>query len=423
MGLGKSAQAIAAADLINAQRILVICPASVRINWTREFRKFSTRTRTLCAWLSSSHRQNADVVTCSYDLALKHTTTLSQQWDVLILDESHFLKSLDAKRSQAILGRAGLVHHAARTWALSGTPAPNDVSELWPLLRVFGAVGGYQPYVDQFCKTRQTPYGTVVYGHKNLDQFRALIKPWILRRKKEEVMRDLPPILFGDVTVEAGEVDEEIQFPEYWIQKRIPELHNDLERQRAVMQGVVDMLGTGAEGLTVLGALLGDKSKVSTLRRYVGLQKVQGVADLVTDELNSGLDKIVIFAIHQGVIEGLREKLRGFGAVTLYGGSAPEARQRNVDKFARDPRCRVFIGNIQAAGVAIDGLQNQCCNVLLVEKYGVPGWMAQAIMRVHRKGQTRPVLVRSVRLENDDLFWRVEGALVRKTKDLVAAFD
>lgn len=372
------------------------------------------------------------ILTCSYDLATRPGINAElRAWlsgsrnTRLIPDEVHFLKSIDAGRSHAVLARGGLAACATGIWALSGTPAPNNLGECWPLLRVFGAYrNSYDAFIAQFCTTRHTPYGDVITGNKNIPEFRQLIAPWILRRLMKDVMPEMPPIRFDDVTVAAGPVDVEVFFPEYFmIQNRGNELKELIEKQRATLQAMVDLMGTGATGLESIGAALGENSPVSTLRRYVGLQRVQGVIDLVTDEFASGLDKIVIFCIHRDVIESLRVGLAKFGAVTLYGGTNPKTRQRNVDKFANDPKCRVFIGNIQAAGVAIDGLQKQCCEVLLLEKYGVPGWMAQAIMRVRRTGQTRPVRVRSVRLHNDDLFNRVEAALYRKTRDLVAAFD
>ena len=434
-GLGKSAQAITAADAINAQRILVICPASVRINWTREFEKFSMLGGGSTALLDgASHTRlptASRIVTVSYNLATRTDVNSSlRSWmaaphpaTLLVLDEVHFLKSTTAQRSHAILGRDGLVHCAARTWALSGTPAPNHLDEVWPLLRVFGVYrNSYEHFVEQFCVTAHSPYGRRVVGNKAdaIPSFRALIAPVILRRKVQDVMPDLPEIRFGEVTVPAGPVDYELAVPDYYLTKRLPVLHDLMGKQRDAVQAIVNLTGMGHAGIDATGAVW---ENAAQLRRHVGLQKVQGVIDLVSDELNSGLDKIVIFAIHQAVIEGLRVGLAKFGAVTLYGGTPPEKRQRNVDKFAKDSKCRVFIGNIQAAGVGVDGLQRQCCNVLFVEKYGVPGTMAQAIMRVRRNGQTRPVLVRSVRLEDDELFTRVERALFRKAKDLVAAFD
>lgn len=442
MGLGKSAQAVVASDRINAERILVICPASVRINWTREYAKFSTRPLTMRAVLTGSdvtrclrETANGGLLACSYDLATqKEPNALLRSWlsnGHLLLDEVHFLKSVEAQRSHAVLGRGGLVHSARRTWALSGTPAPNHLAELWPLLRVFGATrDSYDQHVARFCRVRHTRHGDIITGNKNIPEFRQLIHPWILRRLVKDVMPELPPIRFEDVTVPAGEVDEEVCFPEYFmLQNRRAELHAQLAKQREGLQGLFNLAGAGVGGTfstktyDAIATMMTGPGPISTLRRYVGLQRVQGVVDLVKDELESGLDKIVIFAIHRDVIENLRVGLAKYGAVTLYGGTNPTTKQRNIDKFAKNPKCRVFIGNLQAAGTGVDGLQNQCCNVLLVEKYGVPGVMAQAIMRVRRNGQTRPVLVRSVKMENDDLFNRVEETLYRRTRDLVAAFD
>lgn len=383
------------------------------------------RTQRRSAWLPGRPPPDADVVVCSYDLTLKHAETLKKStWDLLILDEVHFCKSVEAQRSHAVLGSKGLIHRASRTWALSGTPAPNHLDEIFPLLRCFGVWrNSYDALVDRFCVTRDTPYGRVVCGNKNIPEFRQLIASIILRRKKVDVMPELPKIIFGDVTVEPGPVDLEVDFCDWMITKREEELRATLAQQRATIQGIVDQLGTAAPGLAAIEPMFKDGTPFTTLRRYVALQKVKGIVDLVTDELNSGLDKIVIFAIHRSVIENLRVGLAKFGAVTLYGGTAPEKKQRNIDKFAKDPRCRVFIGNLVAAGTGVDGLQNQCASVLLAEKYGVPGIMAQAIMRVHRNGQTRPVNVRSVRLAGDELFDRIERVLFRKTKDLVATFD
>lgn len=439
MGLGKSAQAITAADQINAQRILVICPASVRINWLREFEKFSTRGLICGLVLQSSDLEiclrktvAGGIVACSYDLATQIDVNLKlSAWltagttSILILDEAHFLKSTTAKRSHAILAKGGLVHQAARVWALSGTPAPNNLAELWPMLRVFGIWNkSYDAFVSKFCQTRHTPYGQAISGHQNIPEFRALIKPIILRRKKADVMRDLPKIMFADVTVPAGPVDVELLFPEYYIFKRDAEFRADLEKQRRLLTAAVDLGGGGMGGLKMLESLTMtqvDQHKISTLRRYTGAQKVQSVVDLVKDELESGLEKIVLFAVHRDVIEGLREGLKDYGPVVVYGGTNPTRRQRNIDKFQRDPKTRVFIGNIQAAGTGINLTAAHHC--LFVEQDWVPSNNAQAAMRLHRIGQTKPVTVRIVLLEDDELDRRIQMTLRRKTKDLVAAFD
>src|ERR1700674_4234287 len=140
MGLGKSAQAIVACDAINAERILVVCPASARINWEREFKRFSTQQRTTTVLSTGGKTPLGALTICSYELATrKGTNTLLRavNWDVLILDEAHYLKTPDAQRTHAVYGKKGLVRSAKRTYALTGTPAPNNASELWTLLYTF----------------------------------------------------------------------------------------------------------------------------------------------------------------------------------------------------------------------------------------------------------------------------------------------
>jgi SWI/SNF-related matrix-associated actin-dependent regulator 1 of chromatin subfamily A len=140
----------------------------------------------------------------------------------------------------------------------------------------------------------------------------------------------------------------------------------------------------------------------------------------VRNELDAGLDKIVLFACHRMVIEGLREGLRKYGAVTLYGGTPPAKRQINIDKFQKDKRCRVFIANIQAAGTSVT--LTAAAEAMFVECDWTPANNAQAAMRVHRIGQTRPVRIRYCSLANstDE---KVTDALRRKSRDELAIFS
>lgn len=399
------------------------------MNWLRELQKFSQRGLSSAALLTGAQATTlpaVDILTCSYDLACRPTINSSlRQWltarpknNVLVLDEVHFLKSVSAVRSHAVLARDGLIHHAARTWALSGTPAPNHVAELYPILRCFGVWrDSYDAFVRRFCTTRPSPHppGYAICGHQNIPEFRALIAPHMLRRKKSEVMTELPPILFSDVTVPATEFSLGVVYPEYTVTRRVPELLEKLKHDRELVDA---MVAPGMKDVSPLAALA---TSVSTLRKWTGMLKIKGVADLVADELNGGLDKVVLFAIHKAVIEGLREALVAFNPVILYGGTPAAKRDRNIDKFQKDPKCRVFIGQVLAAGVGIN--LTSACNVMVVEPDWVPGNNAQAVMRVHRIGQTRPVLVRYVLLEGDELDKRVQRVLRRKTQDLVAVFD
>jgi SWI/SNF-related matrix-associated actin-dependent regulator 1 of chromatin subfamily A len=420
MGLGKSAQAIDAAKQINAQKVCIVCPASVRVNWSREWAKFWPGSMPPVPVMDPASLPSHGSCVVSYDFLRRHGSSLKRPWDLLIADEIHLAKTMESGRTTALLGRDGLIHHAPRIWALSGTPAPNNVSEMFPLLKVAGIYqGNHDAFVNQFCTTRHTPYGRVVTGHKNIPAFRELIKGFILRRKKVDVMKDMPALRFAELYVPAGEVDMEMAFIDQWITGQMGKVDRQIQEQRDHLTAITDLVRTTTQAPATLEAVA---PHLATLRRYMGLQKVPAIVDIVKTELESGMDKVVLFAIHKAVIEKLRDDLKAYGSLTLYGGTNAATRQANIDKFVNKPKHRVFVMNVLAAE-GVDGLQKVCHNGILVEQDWVPGKNAQAVMRLHRIGQTLPVLIRTAILEGDDLDLRVSRVLARKTKDLIELFD
>lgn len=418
MRLGKTPQAIVAADMIGARSVLVLCPAVARINWIREFNKFSILSRPAAAIMSSGAPTCPNGVTvCSYDLAVRKDVLprlLAIRPDVLVCDESHYLKSATTQRTAAVLGKSGLVHTARRFWFLSGTPAPNYPSELWPLLHVLGVYPGkYDSFVRRFCTGFHDGREFKVTGGKNEADLRRLMAPIVLRRRMKDVWKDMPELTFTDVVVEPGEVDHETWFPDWRFN---PHRKDDVAKQEAILRAAL----SGAKGADAFKILEGLAGSTATLRRWTGLAKVEPALELIKAELDAGLDKIVVFAVHRDVIRALIDGLRDYGAVSLFGGTPTAKRQRNIDRFTTLPKYRVFIGNVQAAGTAID--LSVANNVIFVESDWVPGNNAQAAMRVHHKNQTRPVLVRflSAAGQMDEA---ITKALNRKARSLMKLFD
>lgn len=430
MGLGKSAQAIRAADLINAGRVCVVCPAVAKVNWEREFEKFSILERNFQVVRSQSETIDGRRSTIiSYDLLVSNLFGVDAHYNALVLDEVHYLKSVEAKRVRAVFGRSGIVRRAERVWALSATPAPNDVSELWGLLFTFGATTlGYDAFVERYCITVESNYGPKVVGNRpeNIPELRATLAPIMLRRKKEEVMTQLPPISYQNLTIEPGEVDfgdfKDFCLYTYPVDRR-HQLVAKIEKEEKLLSDVMQAASfnnpTAEQSLNVLEGL---SKSVSTLRRYQGLQKIKPAIELISGELKSkAYQKIVIFCIHVDVVEAMRIGLNDFGVVTVYGGTPPDKRQKHIDAFQSDhPRSpRVFIGNIHAAGTAITlTAANQ---VVFIEQDWVPGNNAQAAMRCHRIGQTRPVFVRYLSFGQGTLDGRISMMCARKTKNLLEA--
>lgn len=433
MGLGKSAQTISAAVAIQARSILVISPATLRPNWIREFQKFSNSQISLTAVEDGrtkpvNHSEISYWVS-SYDLVAKNPESYARPWDLVILDEWHYLKNPETKRTQAILGSGGVVRKAQRTWGLSGTPMPNHPGELWTLLRAFGATKlRYWDFVRNYCDTLDTTYGIQIIGAKKekIPELRSLLSKIMLRRTKEQVMKDLPPIRFADLVVyppkEGAPIDMlEMAFPRFYMPNNNEDLlFKELAKEEMLLKAYMDKLEEAHRATFNQGELQAMAASIASLRRYTGILKVPAIVDIVSEELTyNAYSKIVIFAIHSVVIDTLRERLHDFGAVTLYGKTPMEKRQKHVDKFQTNPACRVFIGQIQAAGTGITlTAANQ---VLFAEQSYVPGENAQAAMRCHRIGQKNPVLVRTVGLY-DSLDERISQILKQKMRDITLLF-
>ena len=449
MGLGKSAQIIEAANILSAKRILVFCPASVRPGWIREFQKFSSpeiqreflviETKPQCAVSSTFDH---DLIVCSYDLAEEllagYKNSAQKRFDMLILDEAHYVKSTLAARTKALLAKGGFIHHSERTYFVTGTPAPNNPSELWPMLFTTGIIKmGYEHFVERFCRYYEFPIGGAprksfakcqnvkkISGAREdrIPELRKILSGFMLRRQKESVMKQLPPIHYMDVIVEPGVVhlDMEPTFLKWVLDGNTEKFYEMIDNQERILLENIGYLGARGtpETVKMLEAMA---PSLATLRRYTGMQKVNHITHLVISELEAkAYEKIVIFAIHQSVIEGIRLRLRKFKPVTVYGKTPPSKRQALIDKFQNDVNCRVFIGNVQAAGTGIT--LTAAHHVLFVEASWVPGENMQAAMRCHRIGQTKPVFVRFVGLLGS-VDEKIQSILKTKTKELTMIFD
>lgn len=399
MGLGKTVQVVRACDRIDAKEILVVCPAVARTNWLREFEKWTLR-------CGPFH-----VRAVSYEYVTENSANLKKT-DVLVIDEVHYAKSLEAKRSQAIFGAGGLVHRTDRVWALSGTPAPNNASELWILLYTFGATSlSFGAFVQRFCLTVHTGFGNgfKIVGTKKefIPELRELLRKIMLRRLKKDVLKDLPPLLYSVTTVEPGFVS------------RTDFTEEDRRKLEVEVKALELKLNTSQEEISVLEALA---QSVSTLRRYTGLQKVYPASEMIAGELECGLlDKVVIFAIHKKVIQKLFERLSEItDCAVVTGETLPKVRQSRIDQFQNSPHCRVFIGNIQAAGTNLT--LTAAHQVVMVEQSWVPGENSQAAQRCHRIGQDKPVNVRFIAL-NNAMDERITQVLNRKSSELDQIFS
>lgn len=385
MGLGKTPQAIAAAGRAGARTIGVVCPASARPTWKAEFEKWA-------------HLFSGEVLyVASYDQVRGYPTNYHMPVDVLVLDEAHRLKSVYGARkgtpwtgrTQAVYGRKGLVHWAGAIWPMSGTPAPNNVGELWTHLRVLrGLDMTYERFHERYCAYDME--GRIV-GAQNLDELREYLDGWLLRRKKAEVLPDLPPIRFETLPVEPD----------------APKTDELLEAE--AQSGLAD------------DDLNFETEHLSTLRRLTGEAKVAPYLRRLKDELDDGLEKVVVMAHHRAVLERMSQRLGddGYPQVLYCGGMNDVAKAQAVASFQDGP-ARVFLGQIDAAG---ENITLTAADTLdMFESSWTPGANQQAAMRIHRIGQTRGVRVRYVTLE-DSLDVVIQAVARRKAMTLMNLYD
>ena len=421
LGLGKSNQAITAADLVGAKNILVLCPGIARSNWLREFDKWSTMPRTKSAMFSSKSEADTDVVVCSYSLLPSKKALvklLRREWDVIIADECHKISNRDAKSTKACYGNrcngeAGLASKTKRFWLLSGTLIGNHLGEAWVHCRALfpDAVKGlerYSAWQDKFCTIRETPYGNSVVGSKNSAEFVERLKPFVIRRTAEQVLKDLPSMRVETVLLDV---------------KNLPPRSAEIDEVERVLAAALAMSEKGHSDEAKQAMESIKDFHISSLRRWVGLSKAPAVASQVCDDFANGLDRLVLFAVHTDVMTILNEGIPG--SVLISGKTPTATRDQYIDAFqgrpgkgplfTNRPRCLIIQLSIGSTALTLTA----ACHVSAAESNWAPKDLIQAFGRVRRIGQTRPVLAKIYTLRNT-LDEQINATLARKTRDIAS---
>jgi SWI/SNF-related matrix-associated actin-dependent regulator of chromatin subfamily A-like protein 1 len=435
MGVGKTATALRAhenAALDDPGPHLILCLASARENWRREALRFAmdpdNLPRVQVLGPNDAIDPLADVVVTNYDKLLNPKVTRRLRargpWGTLTLDEAHVLKTPDAQKTKLIYGGATgtgsykqtpLIQLARRVWPLTGTPMPNHPGELWShsfflwpdAIKYSGKPMEYWQWELAFCELRQTQYGTTVCGGKNLAELKERLAPHLHRLKRADVL-DLPPLRIDtwplDMETTGGGRQTEAQIAGA---DAVAELINKLSHYGNSIEkfdnSTLDVY---------LACILGSYQQLATIRRETGTLKAIAGALLLKDELEHGSPKTVVFCHHRDAIETVARGLAAFNPAVLHGGTPDAKRDEEIDRFQNDPACRVFIGQIKAAGVSINLQAAE--RVVFVEASWSPADNDQALSRVYRAGQTKPVLVRFTYLKGS-IDEAVNRALARKS--------
>jgi SNF2 family DNA or RNA helicase len=374
MGLGKTTSAVIGALESKARKILIVCPASLKINWEREIKNYSDRKVLIVEgrkWGSTF-----DFYIINYDIIKNYHTTdksedsddykllVNANFDLAIVDEAHYISNATANRTRLL---NDVLETIPKVWLLTGTPMTSRPINYFNLLKIVESplTLNWQSYVRRYCKGYQFNVGNRkvwnTSGASNLDELRERTKNIVLRRMKTDIL-DLPEKIVTPVFVELNSkmYNEELE--------DFTRISNDKKDD---------------ETITVT------LNRLMRIRQLIAYEKIPYTCEIIDRCLEQG-KKVIILTNFTMTLDMLHEKYKK-NSVTLDGRMSKDKRQENVDRFQNEDKIKIFIGNIKAAGV---GITLTAAEVVVFNDLSfVPADHSQGEDRAYRYGQKNSVLV------------------------------
>jgi len=384
MGLGKTTATIIAALETGVKKILIICPASLKINWQREIENYTDRSVFICEGKKFPTDQefviiNYDILKNFYDPKVKEKSLIENYgFDLVIMDEAHMVSNPQAQRTKII---NSFVKQIKRVWLLTGTPMTNRPMNYYNLLNIIESptAQNWMAYAIRYCQGYQFMAGKRkiwnVQGASNLEELRDRTSKQMLRRLKDDVL-DLPEKIISPIYLNLRSKDYEEMMGEYydWFEKKSEE----------------------STSLTI------QFSKLMKVRKIIANEKVKHTIEIVENIIEQG-KKVIIFTNFTETLQLIHNHF-GKQSVYLDGSCSKPKRQHAIDEFQDNDKIKVFVGNLKAAGV---GITLTAAEVVIMNDLSfVPAEHAQAEDRAYRYGQKNNVLVYYPLFENT-----IEGAI------------
>lgn len=360
--------------------VVIVVPATLKYNWKKEADKWLLTKRDIQILESKKTKKlkkSSDIIIVNYDIVYawrKEIANINPK--VLVLDECHAIKTSTTKRTKGVKHIAKKAKHII---PMSGTPAINRPAELYNSIKLVEPelFGSFQSYAQRYCDAYFNGYGWEYKGGSNLEELYDILSNIMIRRKKEDVIEDLPEKRRTFVSLDLTNISDynkaENDFIE-WVREN--------KGKRAADRA------SSAEKLVKVGTL-----RLLAVRGALA-NSIQWIKNFLADYDG----KLVVFAVHKEIISALMEEF-GDIAVKIDGSVANgEIRQTIVEKFQNDKNIRLFVGNIKAAGVGITLTASS--NIVFLELPWTPGELEQAEDRCHRMGQKNAVNIWYLLAEN-----------------------
>ena len=397
-GLGKTAQALLAAQIADAYPLLVAVPNVVKTNWAREVELWTpSRRATVLHGDALDVDGFADVFIVNYEILDRHLGWLGQHgFRGMIVDEAHYIKNKTSQRSQNVLELAERIRKRVPRpllMALTGTPLINDIEDFRAIWQFLGWIDDKKPLAELMADLDDTGLTPADRGFYPAAR-QVVVDMGIVRRRKVDVAADIPARRIADVPVELeGEAGRSIRKAEEDLARRLVERYDralETRRNQSLVEGIDHDL--------VRQVATWEREDISTesgenvfgMLRRIGQAKAGLAADYAA-QLARNAGKVVFFAKHIDVMDTAEETFasRGIPSVSIRGDQTKSAREKAIDSFTNDPEVQIIVCSLTAAGVGIN-LQ-VASNLILAELSWTDAEQTQAIDRVHRIGQTEPV--------------------------------
>jgi SWI/SNF-related matrix-associated actin-dependent regulator 1 of chromatin subfamily A len=370
MGLGKTTSTVIASLESGAKRTLIICPASLKLNWEREIRNYTDRSVYIC---EGKKYEDADFVITNYDILKnfhdpkdkENSIIFKSNFDLIVIDEAHYVSNAQAQRTKIIMD---FTKDIKRLWLLTGTPMTSRPMNYYNILKLIDSPvsQNWMAYAIRYCGGYQFRVGNKkvwnVTGASNLEELRERTSRQILRRLKTDVL-DLPEKIITPVYLRLKSKLYEGLMGEYY------DWYNNRQDE--------------SKSLSI------QFTKLMKVRQVIAEEKIATTIELAENIIEQG-KKVIIFSNFTDPLKKIHEHF-GKKSVYLDGSSTKPARQDAVDKFQESDKIQVFCGNMKAAGVGLTLTAAEA--VIMNDLSFVPADHAQAEDRAYRYGQKNNVSV------------------------------
>lgn len=408
MGLGKTIEVLKALVEINARRVLIICPNSVKYVWEKEVKKWHIP-RTVQVVTGSKKmrleqfKNPADIVVVNYALARIHEKILTHHWDVVVLDEAHIVKNRKALTTKAI---RHITKNSEYIWELTGTPIINHASELFSLLQILDRkrYKSYWRFVGQHCIVFNNGFGWTVEDiidatDSRVATLRDELKQYLLRRTREEVVPQMPAKtiehIFVDLSPEHRKIYEQMKH----------DMFAKLDPNTSIFVPTVAVQLMRLRQIAIDPTLM-----LNSIDKPLSGAKIDAVKTILT----STNDSVVIFSNFSRVVKRMQLNLNSWriSSVLFTGDTSQTNRVRAIEQFQRK-EVRVFLATLGSGGQGIN--LETSATAIFVDKAWSPAYNKQAQDRIYRLSQTRPVIIYEI-FARDTIEEKIEKLLKRKHK-------